>query len=83
MPGELLWTRSDGKEFRKGDIVQLNYDDDFAMWNDIFTEKHGLLVDTIDYTGLGDHRDVMAYVLVGEKFTHFEWDDLEVVHEEG
>ena len=83
MPGEVLWTRSDGKEFRKGDIVYLNYDDDFAVWNDVFVEKHGLLVDTIDYIGLGDHKDVMAYVLIGDKFMHFEWDDLEVIHEEG
>ncbi len=83
MPGELLWTREDGKKFHKGDIIELCYDDEFAMWNDLRGEKHGLLVDTIDYIGLGERKDVMAYVLICDKFMHFEWEDIEVLHEEG
>jgi len=53
------------------------------MWNDLRGEKHGLLVDTIDYIGLGERKDVMAYVLICDKFMHFEWEDIEVLHEEG
>lgn len=83
MSGELLWTRRDGKEFHRSDIVSLNYDNDFAMWNDLVDEKHGLLVDTIDYVGLGNQSDIMAYVLIGNRFMHFDWDDIEVVREEG
>ena len=44
MPGELLYTRKDGREYHLGELVKLGHDADFAEWNDLWLEKHGMLV---------------------------------------
>jgi hypothetical protein len=78
MPGELLWVRRDGKEYRKGDLVRLEHDEDFATWNDLWTERHGVVVGTIVYEGLEPLKDTLAEVLVDGRVVAFEWEDLEV-----
>lgn len=83
MPGDLLWTRKDGKEYREGDLVRLEHDEDFATWNDLWTERHGVLVDSIEYVGLEPQKDTLARVLVNGRIIVFEWEDLEPVTEEG
>lgn len=80
MPGKLLFTRRDGKEYHLGDLVKLIHDTDFAEWNDLWTEKHGLLVGTIEYPGLS-HVDLLAEVLVDGRKIPFEWEDIEVFDE--
>ena len=82
MPGELLYTRKDGREYRLGDLIKLGHDADFAEWNDLWIEKHGMLVGTIEYAGLS-HVDILAEVLVDGRKVPFEWEDIEVINEEG
>jgi len=78
MPGELLWVRRDGKEYREGDLVRLEHDEDFATWNDLWAERHGVVVGTIVYEGLEPLKDTLAQVLVDGRIVVFEWEDLEV-----
>lgn len=82
MPGELLYTRKDGREYHLGDLIKLGYDAEFAEWNDLWAEKHGMLVGTIEYAGLS-HVDILAEVLVDGRKIPFEWEDIEVINEEG
>lgn len=82
MPGDLLYTRRDGREYRRGDLVRLEHDDDFADWNDLWSERYGTLVGTVEYPGLS-HVDLLADVLVNGRTIPFEWEDIEVVNEEG
>lgn len=83
MPGELLYTRQDGKKYHVGDLVRLEHDEDFAEWNDLWEGRHGLLVGTITYLGLPPREDILAEVLVNGKKIPFEWEDIEVINEEG
>jgi hypothetical protein len=81
MPGELLYTRRDGKEYHMGDLLELKHDDDFCVWNELGDERHGVLVGAIEYPGLS-HVDLLADVLVGGRTVPFEWEDVEVINEE-
>lgn len=81
MPGELLYTRRDGKSYHVGDLVRLEHDADFAEWNDLWKERHGMLLGTIEYPGLS-HVDLMAEVLVDGRKVPFEWEDIEVINAE-
>ncbi len=83
MPGDSIYTRKDGKVYREGDLVRLGHDADFAEWNDLSQEKHGLLVGTIVYAGLPPQEDILAEVLVDGRKIPFEWEDIEVINEEG
>lgn len=83
MHGELLFTRRDGVEYRLGDLVRLEHDEDFAEWNDLWKERHGMLVGTIVYKGLPPQEDILAEVLVDGRKVPFEWEDIEVVNEQG
>ena len=83
MPGELLFTRRDGMEYRLGDLVRLEHDADFAEWNELWEEKHGLVVGTIVYTGLSPQEDILAEVLVDGRKVPFEWEDIEVINGKG
>jgi hypothetical protein len=78
MRGELLWTRNDGKRYHKGDLVRLEHDGDFAEWNDLWTERHGVVVGMIVYEGLSPLKDTLAEVLVAGRVVAFEWEDLEL-----
>lgn len=82
MQGELLFTRRDGKVYHLGDLVRLEHDEDFAAWNDLWEGKHGVVVGTIEYAGLS-HVDILAEVLVDGRKVPFEWEDIEVINEEG
>jgi hypothetical protein len=82
MPGELLFTRKDGKEYHLGDLVRLEHDEDFAQWNNLWSEQHGMLVGAIVYAGMV-HEDILAEVLVDGRTVAFEWEDIEVVSEKG
>lgn len=82
MPGDLLFTRRDGKEYHLGDLVRLEHDEDFAEWNNLWSERHGMLVGTIVYAGMV-HEDILAEVLVNGRTVAFEWEDIEVVNEKG
>lgn len=82
MSGELLFTRRDGQKYFLGDLVRLEHDHDFAEWNDLWAEKHGVIVGTISYEGLV-HSDLLAEVLVDGRKIPFEWEDIEVLHEDG
>lgn len=83
MPDEPLYTRQDGKVYRLGDLVRLEHDADFAEWNELCEEKHGVVVGTIVYKGLPPQEDILAEVLVDGRKIPFEWEDIEVVNEEG
>ena len=83
MLGEVLYTRKDGKVYREGDLLRLEHDADFAEWNDLWQEKHGLLVGTIVYPGLPPQEDILAEVLVDGRKIPFEWEDIEVINAEG
>ncbi len=83
MHDDVLYTRRDGKVFRVGDLLRLEHDVDFAVWNDLLQEKHGLLVGTIVYPGLPPQEDILAEVLVCGRKVPFEWEDIEVINEEG
>ena len=82
MPGKLLFTRRDGREYHLGDLVELKHDAEFSEWNELDGEKHGMLVGTIEYPGLS-HVDLLAYVLVDGRKIPFEWEDLELIDEQG
>jgi hypothetical protein len=83
MPGEVLWKRNDGIVYRKGDLVRLEHDEDFAEWNNLWSEMYGTVVDKIVYEGIPPQSDCLAEILVGGRLVIFEWEDLEPVHESG
>lgn len=82
MRGEFLYTKGDGKSYHLGDLVRLEYDEDFSQWNELSLERHGMLVGVITYKGLSSHEDILAEVLVDGRRITFEWDDIEAVHAE-
>lgn len=82
MQSELLYTRKDGKEYRRGDLVRLEHDNDFADWNDLWEARYGVLIGTVEYPGLS-HVDILADVLVDGRTIPFEWEDIEVTNEKG